>query len=77
MHFQAKEKVKEIAQLRQAVNASAKDHQDEKDAISSLREEITSLQEQARGYLQVIEELRAEAGKVSEVQVHFLYSVIT
>ena len=63
------EKVKEIEKLKIAVSASSKDQQEEKGIILSLKDEISSLQEQAQAYQQIIEDLRVEAGKVSEVEV--------
>ena len=62
------EKAKEVEQLRGAISASTKDHQEEKGVVTALREEIKALKEQAGAYQQVIDELRLEAGKVTEVQ---------
>ena len=63
------EKVREVDQLRTVVNASARDHQEEKDIVITLQEQISALREQAQAYQQVIEELRLEAGKVTEIEV--------
>lgn len=63
------EKIKEIDHLRVAVSASSKDQQEEKSVIASLQSDIVSLQEQAQSYQQIIEDLRVEAGKVSEAEV--------
>ena len=60
--------LKNLQEEAEEADTQAKDHQEEKDVVTSLREEIKTLQEQARVYQQAVDELKVEASKVTDVQ---------
>ena len=63
------EKAAELEKLQLTVNASAKDRAQEEEAVVALQREIENLKEAAAVREQLVVELQAEAGKVTEVEV--------
>ena len=63
------EKTKEVEQLQNTVNLSAKDRTQENQTIAALHIEIEHLKETSKMREQLITELQAEAGKTAEIEV--------
>lgn len=63
------EKAREVEQLQNLVNVSTKSHEEDGETVSTLQKEIESLKEASRVREQLMAELRAEAGRVTEVEV--------
>lgn len=63
------EKATELERLQITVNASTKDRAQDNEAVAALQKEIDNLKETATLREQLIVELQAEAGKITEVEV--------
>lgn len=63
------EKTKEVEQLQSAVNLTAKDREQEGEIVAALQKEIENLKEASKVREQLIAELQAETGKITEVEV--------
>ncbi|CAL1695430.1 unnamed protein product [Somion occarium] len=62
------EKVKEIESLRGVLDISAKNQEDAAGNSNLLQQEIERLQDEIRTYQAMISDLRAQAGKVTEIE---------
>lgn len=63
------EKAKEVEQLQSLINISARGREEEGENVVALQKEIDSLREASKVREQLITELQAEAGKITEVEV--------